>query len=540
MRPRAAVTGSVLLAICAATSAAPAQTALQPSDNSAPYRIEGVLSNEMTGEPIRRAAIEVLRDEDGRAVATCLTDNDGRFGFDHLAAAKFELSATKRGFIGAFYDQHDEFSSAIVTGPDQDTTHLLFKLIPGAILRGTVTSDDGDPVAGARIMLFRRPKHVGTGQRMAPGETTMADDTGAYEFSNLAAGEYFMAVMAEPWYAVHDGAAAKRNPALDVVFPATYFDSTPEEAAATPIVLSGGSREEANVSLHAVPALHLAIVAPHKADGGIVMPELQQTVFGNAVSQSAAFSDGAESGTVEMNGIAPGHYQLTQGDPPRVVDLDLSANQRVDPGAGNPANEISGRLIMQSGAPPPDDAAISLERIDNNPGQYIYATFARRGQFKFDTVPPGEFAVITTSGNRSLPVVSVAAGANRRPGNILTLREHTPELDVTLSDSEIDITGFAKKDGKGFAGAMIVLLPRNPAQWRSLTRRDQSDSDGSFALHNVVPGDYTLIAIADGWELDWTSPQAMARYLPGGTNVRVTESSGKLVRLSTPVAVEER
>ena len=32
-----------------------------------------------------------------------------------------------------------------------------------------------------------------------------------------------------------------------------------------------------------------------------------------------------------------------------------------------------------------------------------------------------------------------------------------------------------------------------------LIRRDQSDSDGSFALRDVVPGQYTVVAIQDGW-----------------------------------------
>lgn len=512
-----------------------------PPENWGPFRIAGVLENAATGEPIRRATIEVLRDQDAHAVATCITDNDGRFGLDHLGAAKYELSATKRGFRGAFYDEHDGFSSAIVTGPGQDTTHLLFKLVPSAILHGLITSDDGDPVAGARVMLFRRPKHPWNGQRMGPGETALTDDTGAYELSNLASGEYFLAVMADPWYAVHEGAPNKRNAALDVVYPVTYFDSTTDEASATPITLAGGSRQEANISLHAVPALHVTISVARKPNGSIAQPELQQTIFGTTVSaQSAGFLDALRTGSVEMDGIAPGHYQLTQGQPQRVIDLDLSASQQVDPAAGTPANAVSGRLMMSSEEPPPDDATVSLERVDNNPGQYIFGTVAHHGQFSFEAVPPGEWAVSTTSGNRAIPVVSVSAGGARRSGNIVSIREHTPDLAVTLTDSETDLEGFAKKNGKGFAGAMVVLLPRSPAQWRALTRRDQTDSDGSFALHNVVPGAYTLIAIADGWELDWTSPLAMARYLSGGTNVRVTESPGKLVQLSTPVAVEER
>jgi hypothetical protein len=537
---RAVATIHACALLCIVALAQTRQSA--PAESPGPYRIAGVLVNAATGEPLSRATIAALRDEDAREVASCTTDNEGRFALDGLAAAKYELSATKRGFRGAYYDQHDEYSTAIVTGPDQDPTHLLFKLTPGAILRGTVTSDDGDPVAGARIMLFKKPKHPGMGQRMEQSGTSVADDTGAYELAGLAPGAYLLAVIAEPWYAVHEGSPARRNTALDVAYPVTYFDSTTEEASATPIALSGGSREEANISLHAVPALHLTVAVPRNPNGVVTQPTtLEQNVFGTIISsQGASFSDPARTSTVEISGIAPGQYQLTQGDPPRVVSLDLSASQQVDLNEGTAANAVTGRLQMWSGATPPDEVTVSLERIDNGPGQFIYPANARQGQFKFDAVPPGEWALAATSGSRIFPVVSVSAGATRQAGNILTLRDRAPELTVTISDFETDVKGFAKKDGKGVSGAMIVLLPRNQAQWRALTRRDQSDSDGSFVMHNVVPGEYTLVAIVDGWELDWTSPEVMARYLPGGSNVRVSESSGKLVQLSAPVAVEER
>lgn len=527
-------------ALCGCCIVKASQSTQTPSTTIGPYRIAGILVNAASGEPVRRAVMQAL-DDGGRTVASCLTDGDGRFALDHLAAGKYQLSASKRGFRTQSYDEHDEFATSIVTGQDQDTNHLDFKLTPNAVLYGTVIDDNGDPVANARIMLFSKPKHPGQTQRMGPGETAMADDIGGYELSDLAPGDYFLAVIADPWYAVHEGVPGRRNPALDVVYPITYFDSTTDEQSATPIQLTGGTRQEVNLSMHAVPALHLSIAVPRKPDGSLARPELQQTIFGNSVSaQSAGFVDAMLTGTVEMDGIAPGRYQLTQGDPPRVVDLDVSANQQVDPSAGSPANAVSGRLRMQSGAPPPDDATVSLERIDNNPGQAIYAADAHEGQFRFESVPPGDWAVAVTSGNETLPVIAVSTGATQRAGNLMTLRERAPEVTVTLSGFEADVRGFAKKDGKGFAGAMIVLLPRNPAQWRSLTRRDQSDSDGSFALHKVVPGDYKLIAIEDGWELDWTSPEAMDRYLQGGTDVRVRESSGKLVQLNTPVAVEER
>ena len=505
------------------------------------YTISGVLINAASGEPIRRATVAALTIDDSRAVASCITNNEGRFVLDHLAAMKVQLTASKRGFRTASYDEHDGFSSAIVTGPDQDTTHLEFNLTPGAVLRGEITSDDGEPVAGARVMLYKKPRFPATGERITQVDAAVTDDTGAYEIAGIAAGEYLLAVAAEPWYAVHEGAPEKRNAALDVAYPVTYFDSTTEERSATPLALAGGAIQEVNLSLHALPALHLTIAVPHKPDGSLARPELQQTIFGIPTSsESAGFLDALQSGSVEMSGIAPGHYELIQGDPPRIAELDLVSSQQVEAGLGTAANSITGIVRMASGEPVPDEMTISLQRMDGGNGQALYAAQEHLGRFKLEAVPAGEWAVMATSGEHLVPVVAVSAGNARSVGNIITLKEHRPQLIVTLSDAETRIEGTAQKNGKGFSGAMIVLLPRNVALWKALTRRDQSNSDGSFALPDVAQGEYTVIAIEDGWQLDWTSPQAMARYLPGGINVSVTEKSNSLLHLTSPLPVQMR
>ena len=71
-------------------------------------------------------------------------------------------------------------------------------------------------------------------------------------------------------------------------------------------------------------------------------------------------------------------------------------------------------------------------------------------------------------------------------------------------------------------------------------RRDQSDSDGSFGLRDAAPGQYTVVAIEDGWDLDWTRPEVIGRYLPGGIAVTVMESPDEVVHLAEPVPVQSR
>jgi hypothetical protein len=102
------------------------------------------------------------------------------------------------------------------------------------------------------------------------------------------------------------------------------------------------------------------------------------------------------------------------------------------------------------------------------------------------------------------------------------------------------VEGFARRDGKGVAGVMVELVPDDLRLLAGLARRDQSDTDGSFALRDVVPGKYTLVAIEDGWGLDWEQPQVIARYLPGGLPVTVGEGSRKLTSLNAAVPVQPR
>jgi len=86
----------------------------------------------------------------------------------------------------------------------------------------------------------------------------------------------------------------------------------------------------------------------------------------------------------------------------------------------------------------------------------------------------------------------------------------------------------------------VVLVPRELTALPALARRDQSDSDGSFSLRDVAPGQYTLVAIEDGWELDWAQPEVIARYLRAGIAVTVSDKPGKLQPLAEPVPVQTR
>ncbi len=525
-----------LAAVISASAQAPSHSA----DNG--FRIAGRIVNSSTGEPIPRAAIAALAERDNHTLSSVLSDADGRFSMEHLPAGKYPLTASKRGFRTAFYDEHEDFNTAIVTGEGQDTEHLQFQLAPAAILRGVITADGGDPVAGANVMLFKSPDASHPGERVMQVDGAISDDTGAYEFSNLPAGQYFVAVKADPWYAMHG--RANRNPDdtnanLDVAYPITFFDSTIDQASAAPITLAEGSREEANISLHAVPALHLRL--PRSIRRGAPPVELRETVFGNQIQSRGADMVALQQGTIEVTGIAPGHYQLTHGDPPRTMELDAASDLEIDANAGTQAITVAGTLRTAGGAAIAEDANVVLEAADG-PGRATLNAIAHKGQFQLDDVLPGRWnvSVYVGNGGQSLPVMSIASGARVVAGNQISVLDQPLNLGITVSREQNRVQGFARANGRPASGVMVFLVPRQPAAYQALVRRDQSDSDGSFALRDVPPGEYTVIAVEEGWKLDWRHREAIARYLPGGVAVTVTDRSPTVLQLGQPVPAVPR
>jgi hypothetical protein len=85
---------------------------------------------------------------------------------------------------------------------------------------------------------------------------------------------------------------------------------------------------------------------------------------------------------------------------------------------------------------------------------------------------------------------------------------------------------------------LVLLVPfdlRNHSDW---LRHDQSDSDGSFSFPAVPPGDYTLIALEDAWDLEWRSPEFLSRFLAGGVAVAIPDQLTGIYRLPVTAKIQ--
>jgi len=162
-------------------------------------------------------------------------------------------------------------------------------------------------------------------------------------------------------------------------------------------------------------------------------------------------------------------------------------------------------------------------------GLNFSAEVSDKGMFDFkdSEIRPGSYDVLLLNAP-GFQVKGLLAKGARTVGQTLEISGGgSVQLVCTGTHAVARINGIVLRDDKPFAGAMVVLVPRDPDSNWVLFRRDQSDSDGTFTLPEVIPGSYTVIAIENGWDLDWASPAVLLPYLKNGTPIGLA-GEGKL------------
>lgn len=541
----------LLILTLAAGLVARAQSASSGSAQGGSTTIAGVVVSAATGAPLDRAEVRLATGGDQSApVGETLTNANGAFRFNRLAPGKYNLQASRRGYIQSGYQGHQGgFSTAIVTGVQLDTTHLRFPLTPFGVIDGATNDDNGDPVADAQVRLFRQDEFQGEGRIVSAGQQE-SDDRGTFEFAQLRPGSYFICVVAMPWYAFRPAAQMDNsgNPlpddqqptsSLDVAYPVTFYPNASDSSGATPIPVRGGDRLQINFSLHAVPAIHLRFNVPTQGRNGVPAPQLTADAFGTAmylpITPMPTMRSQGQSYVYEYSGLAPGHYDVRQGQAGS-LPLDATSSRTLDAPAPGSDVDVTGKVAMASGGALPHNVMVIAQRVSG--GQMLQRTAGIQadGSFTLHGVAPGVYDLSTRGG--ALAVAQMAASGGEVHGNRVTVGSEPVLLAATLARGSGTIDGFVQRDGQGIGGVMVELVPDDPNAPAELIRRDQSDSDGSFTLRRVVPGNYTLVAIDDGWTLEWARRDALAAYLGRGVKVHIGDD--EKLQLPSPVPVQER
>jgi hypothetical protein len=498
----------------------------------------------LDGRALAEATLSLSQERGGSLQTSVLSGDDGSFVFENLPAGKYSLRGRRRGFIEAAYNQHEQFWTAIVTGAGVDTGSIVFRLEPAASLTGRVVNEFAEPVQGAQVTFYREGYEAGRREIKMHGSDE-TDFFGEFSVSELASGKYFIAVQATPWEAVAAAPPDPQSPfvtgvdpALDLAYPLTFYGDATKEDAATPILLKAGRRFRAEIHLSSVRAMRFTL---RGISGGPpeMVSSLRTHVFDDFQQLPIQIQQAPDGGST-VTGLAAGRYEFETFQPStnsshhNTVDL-TQGSAEVEPQDNLADGSILLNLVQESGEkmPPQSQVALVGAKLSTNPRQ----TVDDHGSASFTGISPDDYRFLISSGNRVWQIIAIEEGDRRLTENHRQLSAgESAVLKLIVAPTAQSVEGVAIRDGKPMAGAMILLVPVDMNT--DLFRRDQSDLDGTFALLNVPAGRYIVVAIENGWSLEWAKPEVLARFLPNGTAVEIFSSDRALVQLQRPITVQ--
>jgi uncharacterized surface anchored protein len=534
------------------TNGAAQGVAPQNDGSSTTYKIAGSLVNSVTGAPVGEARVSLVDTKTRKSVAQQKTSEGGQFEFAGLPAGKFSLEGSKHGYISGSYEQHEQYSTAIVTGPELKTEGLVLRLDPVALIGGHVRDENGDAVRHAQVTLFRED-HRGGMNRVNRLLVAISDDLGYFDFSSLIPGTYFVSVNTKPWYAVYapstqtvgDTGRSGVSAALDAAYSTTYYSNATEAAGATPIVVKAGEHPEIEIQMSPVPALHILIRTPDEGPNGFPQPQLKKQVFDWGQPVQTGGMQSVEPGVYELVGVPPGKYSVRMnpvgpGETTVTSEINFTRDgQELDTSRGEPLSNVKVTLKTEGGEGLPKQFVVLLQ--DSRKRIIAGKQADPSGQVEFEGIAPGKYAIFCNSPGKAYVVTRISSASLNSAGHDLAIQAGVqPELTAWLTEGVVKLEGVAQKAGKRISGAMVVLIPKDPESHQEYFRRDQSDSDGTFTVADIVPGTYTIVAVEDAWGVEWLQPGVLSRYARQGQELTIGPLMRGAVHLPDPVEVQPK
>ncbi len=431
-----------------------------------------VVTDAAEPEPIRRATVHLSGA--GTLPRLVGTDDLGRFVFDELPAGRYTLAVSKPGFVRAFHGSaHPGVGPGVpVAVAENDAVEVSIRLLPGAVMTGTVTDVRGLAARGVTVAVIdARPL---AGATPVPVRA-VTDDRGVYRVFGLAPGDYLISAL--PQLTPAPGGRIGQSPGS--VAAVTDADvQWARSAAASP---ARGPGSAGSAPPPGPPVAYAPVYYPGTTDA--------------ASAASVRVTSGEERGGIDL--------------PLRVVRLARVAGTLTDE-RGQPVTSATVSLVPKRGDQPSVADALAASGALTLPRASVSAS-----SFVFSGVAPGQYTLVarTGSGQRGVAAAEAAAPTLWSVTDIEVSGVDRDDLALRLLPG-VAVTGRVVFEGDAVAPAEpatlnLSLVATNPLPGVAATYRAAVQPDGTFRVSSVAPGSYFVRADTTAGSA-WLLKSAMA------------------------------
>ena len=552
-------------------------------------RITGRVLTTESGAPIRRAQVRIMGPE--IMAKTAMTDGEGRFEFRDLPGGRFNLSASKSGYVTVQYGQTRPFESGrpIELTDKQVLENADITMPRGSVIAGRIVDEFGEPLPDVNVTAMRQTWTNGR-RRMTPagGRIAQTNDLGQFRIYGLPPGDYYisatlrgpidmmaveMAVSVRAGF--NEAGPTASNPSSG--YAPTYFPGTFNVADAQRVTLAVG-QEIGNADFALTPVrlakiTGIVIGSDGKPLSGAMVtasPSSRTEVMLGMQNSGRTNADGAFT----INNVAPGDYQLN-ANAMQVITSSEGGNtmvfqMRTAAGGGGGEAEFgsvplvvagedlpnivltttkgataTGKVTFEGGAKPPNVTSIRISAPPaDSPAMTLgFAGAPGPGAVKED----GTFELKGLAGQRLIRTAALPPGwtlkSVRMGGTDITdtgadfrAGDTVSGIEITLSSQTTSITGsVVGADGTAMKDYTLVIFSDDPELWKMPMSRwvtgTRPDQDGRFKVQNMPPGSYHAVAVEYIPSGEWGDPELLERLKGKGRRFTLEEGSTETLEL---------
>jgi protocatechuate 3,4-dioxygenase beta subunit len=494
---------------------------------SGPYAsVSGVVLNDATGTPIRRAMVTLSTLDTPPLEAVTFTESNGAFGFTSIPPGKYRLHADMDGF------QHASFGASTPARPPgtlklaagDGRYGITFRLRPLGSISGVVLDPDGDPVPNASVRLLRagfarrKPIYQDVG-------SANTDPSGHYRVTDVLPGQYVIMALTqqrEPAALIQPEAVLGQS-GLQKMYAIDLYPDTSRLSAASPILIAPGKELDGidfHLTARTVAPLHGRVAIPDDAPAMAIMsvenfrrPYVRISVLPQDVPDGNYQGSGAPAFppdfTFELPYLIAGPYVVvaTLSAPGR----EYRAVERIElPPAGleitlhpDRGIDLSGRVEIEGAGERPAGPF----RVTLSPGDSLGARVQPAAEVKPDgafTIPnvfPGIWDINVEPVPRGGYIKAMLLGDQDVLTEDMVITPNTREpLRIVLSTRGAGVVGTVtvRQGAPKSARARVLLAPsgkyENVLSYYSIANADDA---GHFEFKSITPGRYKLYAFEE-------------------------------------------